>query len=215
MNGVCPADDDAIDRMNAEEKLELTKVLEELTPEEKQTVAEDTAERLIAIGKKLQEQGISGSFEDVSGYSDEELELYRSAVIRTLKSGPGLSASIERHPTNFQLYVASGAMNSQGQDRYTIVNTSLGEVLQCEPPEIWIVIDSAYVAVNLAENKSFMLQEEIGLTYPKVEKVSMHSGPVDAKFVANSHVVLIATACGFYVEKARGTDTAGKYIPYK
>ncbi|QYN80094.1 hypothetical protein PQD71_gp232 [Kosakonia phage Kc263] len=91
---------------------------------------------------------------------------------------------------------------------------TLAEVLEGEPPEVWVVVDHAITDTPVAEQHAHILNEVIHARYDGKIKVSMHSGEIDGDRLFNYHVVLLALSHCFMVMKARGTNKAGTVVPY-
>lgn len=97
-------------------------------------------------------------------------------------------------------------------NNFLLVRTSIDDVLAMSPPEVWIIIDHDITNTSVAENSSHVLHRLIHDKFGPGVAVKLYSGEIDGDRLENYHVVLLALPVGFFVLKARGTDTIGKVI---
>lgn len=105
----------------------------------------------------------------------------------------------------------SGAFGTS-DNSFPLVATNIDDVLAMRPPEVWIIVDHDITDTSVAENRSHVLHKLIHDKFGSDVAVKLFSGEIDVDRLENYHVVLLALPVGFFVLKARGTDTVGKAI---
>lgn len=89
---------------------------------------------------------------------------------------------------------------------------TVDELLAGKSEEVWIYIDHRLLETNECENIYHVFASEVAERFPDII-LKVMSGHPSQEWKEEHGIVLKATAKGFFVEQAPGTDHAWKFIP--